>query len=269
MNQIKEIIITDNDVPLVSWSKSSQNANENIGLINVTAKLTIPSYTDVTIPYVVSGTTDSNDHQLNDGNLSIPKGVTSTILDINIIDDNTDEPSETLILTFGTPVNAAVNSSNNTFILTLADNENPQLNWKYLTQTLNENAGTITLTANLTIPAYTDVIVEYTVAGSADKTIDHQLINGNVTIPAGSTSITITSQIVDDETVEPVEEIIVSITNVTNASKGLSDTHTAKITDNDLPVVKWQNIPLSLSESNSVIPLTLTMDKVSYTSVSL
>jgi hypothetical protein len=269
INQIKEITITDNDVPLVSWSKSSQNVNENIGQINVTAQLSIISYTDVTIPYVVSGTTDSNDHQLNDGHLSIPKGVTSTILDINIIDDNIDEPAETLIVSFGTPVNAGVNTSNNTFTLTLEDNETPELNWKYLTQALSENAGTITLTATLTIPAYTDVIIEYSVSGSAEKTIDHQLMNGNLTIPAGLTSISVTSQIIDDDIVEPVEDIIVLITNVTHASKGTSDTHIAKITDNDLPVVNWQNSTLSLSESASVIPLTLTMDRVSYTSVSL
>ncbi|WP_171036961.1 gliding motility-associated C-terminal domain-containing protein [Maribacter algarum] len=87
-------------------------------------------------------------------------------------------------------------------------------------------------------------MVGYTVTGTATSGVDHDLVSGTVTLPitgAGTDSevtVNITS-ITDDELVEGVETIIVTLTSVTSTGiiNAAADEVTINIADNDVGVV--------------------------------
>ncbi|MBF0450149.1 MAG: carboxypeptidase regulatory-like domain-containing protein [Candidatus Magnetomorum sp.] len=267
INRIKTITIIDNDVPVISWSKTSDDENENIGSVTITAQLSIPSYTDVVCPYTVSGSADSNDHQLTNGSIVISAGLTSKTLIIVISDDDVDEPNENVVVTLGNPDNAQLEPSKNSYSLTILDNDTPLVNWSKSTLTKNENAGTITLTATLTIPSYTDVIVNYSLSGDAERQVDYQLSSDNFTISKGNLSHTFSITIVEDKIVEPHEDILLTFTQITNAMAGETTACTINIQDNDSPMVTWEKASQSVLETAGNITIMAVMDKKSYTDV--
>ena len=269
INCIKTITISDNDVPVISWSKTSDDENENIGSVTITAQLSIPSYTDVICPFTVSGSADSNDHQLSDGSITISAGLTSKTLIIDIINDDVDEPSENIVVTLGNPDNAQLDTSKDSYSLTILDNDTPLVNWSESTLTKNENSGTISLTASLTIPSYTDVIVNYSLSGDAERQVDYQLSSDNFTISKGNLSNTFSITIVEDDIVEPHEDILFTFTQISNAMAGETTACTITIHDNDSPMVAWEKSSQTVLETAGTITIMAIMDKKSYTDVSV
>ncbi|KKM70126.1 hypothetical protein LCGC14_1443850, partial [marine sediment metagenome] len=83
-----------------------------------------------------------------------------------------------------------------------------------------------------------DVTVDYTLSGTATGGgTDYTLAAGTATITAGSTTTNIILTIVDDPLDEPIETIILTLSNPTNATLGANTVHTYTIIDNDAPLV--------------------------------
>jgi hypothetical protein len=78
------------------------------------------------------------------------------------------------------------------------------------------------------------VTVPFTVGGTAGSPGDYTITASPVTIPAGSTTGTITVTVVNDTVVEPSETVIVTLGAPTNAVLGAISAHTVTITDNDV-----------------------------------
>ena len=70
--------------------------------------------------------------------------------------------------------------------------------------------------------------MDYTITGTATGSgTDYTLANGTLTIPAGSTSGTITIASIVDDTLDEVDEtVIVTLSNPSNATLGSDDAHT-------------------------------------------
>ena len=268
MDYIKNITINDNDVPELEFVSSTKTVNENIGTAKIVADLTIIPYTDVTVSYTVGGSTDSSDHDLSDSSLTILAGTKSITLNINITDDNIDEPEEDIIISLNSPQNAIIGQDDE-FTLNIIDNDIPIVNWSKLTQVIDENAETAILTATLSIPAYTNVFVEYIVSGSADNITDHDLTDGNITFIAGKQSYTISFNIIEDDIVEPHEDILVTLNKTTNASAGNISECTIIIQDNDSPLIAWEQSSMSVLENIGTLTLKAVLDKPSYTDVTV
>ena len=74
--------------------------------INATLQLSSAYPQNVTVPYVVSGTsTSGTDHSLTSGNAVIPAGTTTYSIPIRIFNDSFTEGNETIIVSIGTPTN--------------------------------------------------------------------------------------------------------------------------------------------------------------------
>ena len=89
---------------------------------------------------------------------------------------------------------------------------------------LEEDGSTVTVTASLNVVSNDDITATIVLDGTATETLDYSITgNLNVTIPAGSlsTSISITS-ILDDEN-EGNETIVLSLTNLVNATYDSQD----------------------------------------------
>ncbi|WP_076420178.1 right-handed parallel beta-helix repeat-containing protein [Colwellia sp. UCD-KL20] len=105
--------------PIVSII-SDQNADEG-STVSVTVSLSSLALNyPVTIPYTISGTSTSFDHDAENGEIVINTGTTGS-LSIAILADNvTDETNESLIVTLETPTNATL-AAINSHTITLVD----------------------------------------------------------------------------------------------------------------------------------------------------
>jgi hypothetical protein len=233
------ITIVDDDLqPTVQFTAASQNGAESIGTMTVTAQLSAVSGINVSVPFTVGGTAKkSDDYTITVSPITIPAGLTTGAITINVVDDNADEPDETVIVTMGTPTNATASGAT-VHTATILDNDlPPTVQFTAASQNGQESVGTMTVTAQLSAVSGINVSVPFTVGGTAKRPDDYTITASPITIPAGATTGAITINVVDDNADEPDETVIVTMGTPTNATASGTTVHTATILDNDLPPV--------------------------------
>ena len=169
--------------------------------------------------------------------LVIPAGQTSASLNINIIEDITDENDETVILTPGTVIGAN-NSNTEALTFTITDDDDPpKISFKLSSEYIEENSpNDIILTAELSIVSGKDIEIPFTVSGTAD-TSEYVISASPLKIPAGSNSstIAISTNGIDDSEIEVVETIILNVGTPINASLSNITTATIYLISDDDP----------------------------------
>ncbi len=99
---------TLNVSPLVEFSEMQQTTEGSVVQVEVFFNGDIAQY-PVTLPYTVSGTAlVGEDHNLNSGSLVLEDSSAAAQIIVNITSDELVEGSENIIITFGTPTNAAL-----------------------------------------------------------------------------------------------------------------------------------------------------------------
>lgn len=93
-------------------------------------------------------------------------------------------------------------------------------------------------TVSLATASSVDTVVSYSVGGTATSASDYTALSGTVTIPAGDLSAAIGVPVIDDDTVELAETVVVTLTGVTSGVSGAVLDSTAseaslQIADND------------------------------------
>ena len=97
-------------------------------------------------------------------------------------------------------------------------------------------SGSVALGVEMSAPSALEVTVDFTAAdGSATSGEDYSVVNGTLTIPAGTTLGTIPAGIIDDALDENDEDFTLSLSNPQSAVLGDPSTVTVTITDDDLP----------------------------------
>ncbi|GEK11095.1 tandem-95 repeat protein [Pseudoalteromonas peptidolytica] len=145
--------------PLVSLQKDSRVAEDRSHSIAVYLNGPAPSY-PVTIPYTVSGTADSSDHDLRSAEVVINSG-TSTSINFNIFADGVAEGDETIIVSLDDSVNKGAKS---TSVVTIVEqNVAPSLT-TLVSQSGEERSlvttsgGSVTITATASDPNPNDQV---------------------------------------------------------------------------------------------------------------
>lgn len=103
---------------------------------------------------------------------------------------------------------------------------------------MSEDGGNGTVTATLSLASVSNVTVSLAFSGTASLGSDYTRSGTSITIPAGSTSGSITLTGIHDLTHETDETVIVDIASVTNGTESGSQQVTAIITDDDSAVGK-------------------------------
>ena len=216
--------LTDEGFPLPVITGSNIAVIEgNSGTLNATFTLNL-SFSfcrPVTVSYATSDSsaTAGQDYVAVSGTVTFPANTTSRTITVPVIGDLLDEYNELFKLQLSNPVNATVGF--NFITCTIQDND-PQPTGSINDVTVFENAGQALLTVSLSAPSGKPVRVKYkTMNGTAVQPQDYVRINnGDVTIPAGSTSIIIAVTINYNSAVEPTEYFYVEIFNLQNATIG-------------------------------------------------
>ena len=114
-------------------------------------------------------------------------------------------------------------------------NSSPTVNFTKATQTVKENVGTVTITAQLSY-AYgdDDMVIPFTVTGSAKNPDDYTVTKSPIIIKAGKLSAPITINIDSNAVTGINKTIIVTMGTPENAHRGTIATNTTTITDSSV-----------------------------------
>jgi len=259
---VHQVTITDNDsAPAVSFATASSAASESAGAQSIAVSISEPSSFIVSIPVSVSGSaTQGSDYSLATSIVTIPAGSSGATFEVTLLNDSAYEGSETLVIQLGTPTNATLGAIAS-HTLTIGDDESiPEVSFSSASSTAAESAGTVTVTAQLNHGRAAPASVPYTVTGTATRPGDHSLSNGTLSFAAGSTSTSVSFEIINDGLYDPGETIILSLGAPTGVALGSQTTHVLTVTDDEaVPVVSFASAAQSVGEAAGTINATLTI----------
>ena len=273
---IHGVTIQDNDpaTATVTWSAATQSNAESVTSVTITAQLSAASGQAVSIPFTLSGTaTTPGDFTTSANPLVIPAGQTTGSVTITVVNDAVVEPAETLIVTMGTPLNAAQGATT-VHTATITDDDSagtPTVSFTTLSQTKLENVTSVLVTAQLSAVSGQAVTVPFTIgAGNATSPADYTISVSPITIPAGQLSASATITVVDDAIDEPNETVVVHMGAPTNAMLGLNTVHVVTIEDNDAgPTVQWTAASQTNLESVAGVTVTAQLSAASAQTVTV
>ena len=243
------LTIIDNDPPPdVEFATSNTSVSEAGGKHIVILNLSNQSGKEVSIDYeiqVSSTAINGEDFTFQNGTSYFPAGKTRDTLDITLINDTIDEPSQTLILLLLNPKNSAIGLKK-LHTVKINDDDNPPFIY-----VVNEKESGLESDSSriikyaLSTYSEKEVSVKYRISSygtTSKRNKDYFLDNGVITFSPGYPGVSkINFKIVDDKIDEFDELLIVNlIGEPKNATLGESTRYTYTIIDNDeRPIIEF------------------------------
>ncbi|MGB5676644.1 MAG: Calx-beta domain-containing protein [Gammaproteobacteria bacterium] len=177
--------------------------------------------------------TAGSDYLSVSGSLTFAAGVTSQTFTIPIIDDGDYEGDEILNLALSNPTGGATLGSQETAVLTIAEDEVPPVGSLQLSApsyTVNENDAEAVITVTRVNGSFGTVAVDYNTGdGTASAGSDYEAESGTLIFDEGVTSQTFTITIFDDAEYEGDETVNLTLSNPLGGA-GLESPTTAILT---------------------------------------
>ncbi len=228
--------IIDNDsAPQISISNSS--ANEDSGQIVFTVTKTGVTALPLTVDFATAnGTaTSGSDYTATSGTLTIAAGSTTGTITVPVSTDSTYEGDENVTVTLSNPTQASITSATATGTIT-NDDSAPTIS--IAATWVNEDSGPMVFTVTKTGATSFPITVDYASSnGTAAAGSDYTATSGTLTIPAGSTTGTISVPITADAVTEPGETLTMTLTNPTGATLSTAAATGTIINDDGVPSV--------------------------------
>jgi len=230
------ITIIDHTRPIVEWDNALLLVLEDSGSVTITAVLSKATNFELSVPYTVNGTaTYPFDHELSEGDIIFSANNQIAVKTFNLRNDHICDENKTIIISLMETIDVKTGQINSQTI-TIIDNDcPPTVNWLIESQSVSENITSVEITASLNYSTENNVIVPYTVAGTALNAVDYTIENFEIIIPAGHTTSSQFVHILNDNNAENNETIIFTIQQPINAEPGTLTNHTLSIIDNDNP----------------------------------
>jgi hypothetical protein len=206
--------------------------------------------------------TAGSDYTATNGTLTFVPGELSKNINIPITNDPLFENgNETFTLTLNNPTGAAIITSPSTTTITINDNDfPPSVSVSSAIRVPEGDAGNnnLAVTVRLSNPTVQTVTVDYaTTNGTAGAGSDYVASSGTVTVPAGSTTVTVNVPITGDTTIEPDETFSLTLSNATNVSFISNPTLVVTIANDDA-TMQFNNTAFSVNESAGFVNVTVT-----------
>ena len=222
-------------VTIVATDNIATEAGPTTGTFTVSR--TGSTAASLTVYYSVTGTsTGGVDRNALSGNLSIPAGSSSAPIIITPINDAVCESDETVILTLSANAAYTVGAPSSATV-TIQDNDcgtTPTVSI-VATDNIATEAGptTGTFTVSRTGSTAASLTVYYSVTGTSTGGSDRNALSGNLSIPAGSSSATITITPINDTLVEGDETVVLTLSANAAYTVGAPSSATITIISND------------------------------------
>ena len=259
---VQEIVIVDDEIPTLAFSRERYSVVEDGTNLEVSVELS--GITDSNVSYIyeiIDQTTsvgiDYESAKSRRGEI-IAGSITESII-IPIINDQDNEENETFIVRLS-DLSGAVFASGSTLnaIVTILDNDEPLISFKSTDFSPSEKIGSNSFKVELELAVETDVDVTFDIllgGGTAIKGNDYKeptSLKGK--IPIGSTITAITIPIANDNLNEGNETFNLSILNLVGAEfEDDVDTLVQKITiiDDENPTLDFAETNLEVNENVS------------------
>ena len=246
--QVRGTVDVDPDaatLPELSFDHINNSVYEGSSVLSTTLLIILaPSSTEtVTVDYETTDVTAEagDDYTAISGTLTFDPGHSAKFINIPITDDAIYEPTERLRITLSNPTGATI--ADPLGQVTILDDESPPTA-SIDDVTVDEDAGTLTLTLNLSHESSRSTVYETTtsrVGGTATGGTDYEnfLSSGEafITVPAGDTQASLDITITDDAAAETSETITIRWDNDPSSGNGdatpATIDFTGTITDND------------------------------------
>ena len=258
--------ITDND-PVPTLAIDDVSVNEAAGTATFTVTLSAASGQAVSVDYATSnGTaTAGQDYTATSGTLNFAAGQTTQTITVAITNDLVFEGSETFNINLTAPVNATIADAQG--LGNIVDNDTAPTISTITSPTVVEGTDLV-YAVTLSNPSATPTSFPFTLGGGSAAPTDYgtptfsngvTLVAGNLIVPAGVTSFSVTLPTVQDTLNEPTETVPLSLGGVTA---------TGTITDND-PVPTLAIDDVSVNEAAGTATFTVTLSAASGQAVSV
>ena len=218
--------IIDND-PVPSITVFDNSAFEQTGAdnnVSFTVRLSNPSFSAISVDYATADGTAlaGSDYVAASGTVTFNAGQTEKTFNVTIKDDTTDEVNETFLVNLSNPSNATIADGQSQG--RIFDNDGPTISINDVSVTEGQSGRTnATFTISLSAPSVQDVFVTAATAnGTASANVfpfDFQGFTFRpLSIPAGSTTATVTVPVNGDLVIEPDETFFVNLSQPQNAT---------------------------------------------------
>ncbi|ARI82603.1 beta strand repeat-containing protein [Microcystis aeruginosa] len=213
--------ITNDDVtlPSITLAVSPSSVTED-GTTNLVYTFTRTGVTTnpLTVNYSISGTaTNGTDYAALPSSIAFAAGLSTATVIVDPTADTTVEPNETVILTLAAGTGYKVGTTT-PVTGTITNDDFPQLSINNITvvEGLDNNA-ILTVTVNNSNPQ--PISFNYTTAPiNATANVDYTSKTGTITIPANTSTATISIPLLNDNLNEPDEVFTVTLSNPVNAT---------------------------------------------------
>ncbi|RYX78251.1 tandem-95 repeat protein, partial [bacterium] len=262
------IDIADANTATVSIAATPATITEAAGTATFTVTLSTAIKNEFKVDYAtVNGTALAGatlDYIASNNTLTFPAGSaagTTLTFTVPINDDNLIEPAETFDVVLTNPTGGLVTIATSTATVTITDNDTAVAT---ITPGVNGNetgpvSGTFIVT--LSKPSSTDTQITYTLGGTATEGADYSpIITKTITIPAGSTTGTITIPVITDAVTESVEMVIAKLGTSSNTAITINpSTATINILDANTASVSISTTPTA-NEGDGTATFTVTLN---------
>jgi gliding motility-associated-like protein len=227
--------------PTVTLTGTTTISEDAIGTVNVTATLSTITYEDVTINLSFSGTASGSDYSASNNTITIPAGSLTSLITVESIDDTAFEGDETVIVTITNVVGGcATEDGAQEVIVTIFDNETaPTLSIS--NPSVNEGTPAV-FTISLSGISSVDTVLEVTTTDGTAGSLDYTATTTTVTIPAGSTSVTVSVPTLTDAIHEPGEDFTLTASVTSGTTSNATASGTATITDTSIVLIANDDI---------------------------
>lgn len=239
-------IVDDDAPPKVAFSSASYSEDENAGVATIEVSLSAESGRQVSVDYATSiGTaTPGSDYTPASGTLTFNAGETTQTFTVPLLNNDLNEPSETVQLALSNPNKATLGTPSNATLTINDDDPMPTVTFDAASYVVDEDAGTATITVILSGPSGQTTAVDYA-TGDGTATVadgDYAAASGTLEFDVGDTSASFTVSIGDDDKSEPDETITLTLSNPDDLTLGTPSSVTLTIVDDDgfslyLPVI--------------------------------
>ncbi len=239
--------VTPGTFRLTRTGDTSQALTVNVNTAQGSANKT----TDYTFaPDYVSGS-------LGFSTFTIPADATTLDVTVTPVVDTTAEGPETVSLQLG-PGNGYLVSTPSKATVSIADDDStlPKISiTATVPDTVENSAAPAILTVTRTGAPSGDLIVNYTLSGTAVEDTDFTNLTGSITIPSGSTSAVVNVTSVNDSISESLETVKLTLAaNATYLIDSTANTATANIYDDDTQIVSVTATDATAQEIDLTVP---------------
>ncbi len=255
-NSAATITLTDDDpFPAISFTQATDTVAEAAGSRVIGLALSGPIDADVVVQIALSGSaSEGADYTFPSTTVVIPARNIAASVTLNVLQDNLDEPTETIVLTLGAPTNADLGSQIVHTVTLLDDDPTPVLQFAQTTITVIEGTPTAQLALVLTAASAAPISVPFTIGGTATPGVDFVTPTSPFTILPGETGALLPITLIDDLIAESDETIIVSLGTPTNAVLGTQPQTTVTIQDDETTVTaSFSQLSQSATEADGVV----------------